>query len=135
MSQSTDFTRFFRSIATIVLTTFVGQSIAGEALIVINRVATDQYAVISVKDASPEVNYKGLVLKTKYCHEYASNQQAYIVSREDGGENALLFLSGAQCEIVGATKANDSKFNLLDFLIQIGIAAATKGLIVPGGKK
>lgn len=110
---------FKQWVAASVLVSFSSASLAQDATIRVTRKATDQYAV-----AKSEV-----VISTKYCHEYARDEEAVLMSRQDGAENALLFASGAQCEVVAATKPNDSKFNLLDFLIQLGLMVLTKGVI------
>jgi hypothetical protein len=132
MSQSTDFSRFFRSVAALLLLTFSSQTFAAEAILVINRVAADQYAVVRAPGTTPMGN--DVIIKTKYCHEYSRNEDAVLVSAQDGGENALLFASGAQCEVVGVTKASDRNFNIIDFLIQIGLMALnakTRAIPVP----
>ena len=95
------------------------QTISQEATIRVTRKATDQYAVEGSK----------ITITTKYCHEYVRNDEAVLTTRAEGAENALLFATGAQCEVVNATKADDSKFALLDFLIQLGLMIATKGLL------
>ena len=95
------------------------QTINQEALIRVTRKATDQYAVEGSK----------ITITTKYCHEYVRNEEAQLTTRAEGSENALLFATGAQCEVIGAVKADDSKFSLLDFLIQLGLMIATKGLL------
>ena len=90
-----------------------------EATIRVTRKATDQYAVEGSK----------ITITTKYCHEYVRNEEAVMTTRAEGAENALLFATGAQCEVISAVKADDSKFSLLDFLIQLGLMIATKGLL------
>jgi hypothetical protein len=52
-----------------------------------------------------------------------------LTTRAEGAENALLFASGAQCEVISATKPEDGSFSLLDFLIQLGLMIATKGAL------
>ncbi len=95
------------------------QTISQEATIRVTRKATDQYTVDGSK----------ITITTKYCHEYVRNEEAILTTRAEGGENALLFATGAQCEVISASKADDSKFSLLDFLIQLGLMIATKGLL------
>ena len=95
------------------------QSISQEATIRVTRKATDQYAVSNSK----------ITITTKYCHEYVRDDEAVLTTRAEGSENALLFATGAQCEVVNAVKADDSKFALLDFLIQLGLMIATKGIL------
>ena len=85
-------------------------TISQEATIRVTRKATDQYAVEGSK----------ITITTKYCHEYVRNEEAVMTTRAEGAENALLFATGAQCEVISAVKADDSKFSLLDF--QIGRA-------------
>ena len=94
-------------------------TIGQEATIRVTRKATDQYAVEGSK----------VTITTKYCHEYVRDEEALLTTRAEGAENALLFATGAQCEVISATKADDSKFSLLDFLIQLGLMIATKGLL------
>lgn len=101
------------------LLSFTSASLAQDATIRVTRKASDQYAV-----ARSEV-----VITTKYCYEYARDEEAVLMSRQDGAENALLFASGAQCEVTAAIKPDDSKFNLLDFLIQLGLMVLTKGMV------
>ena len=106
-----------RFVAGVLLVTFTSASLAQEATIRVTRKATDQYAV-----SKSEV-----VITTKYCHEYSRDEEAILTTRQEGADNALLFASGAQCEVVAATKPDDSKFDLLDFLIQLGLMVLTKG--------
>jgi hypothetical protein len=106
-----------RWLAGLLLVTFTSASLAQEATIRVTRKATDQYAV-----SKSEV-----VITTKYCHEYSRDEEAILTTRQEGAENALLFASGAQCEVVAASKPDDSKFDLLDFLIQLGLMVLTKG--------
>ncbi len=134
MSQSTDFPRFLRVCAAVVLATFSLQCFAEEATIVINRVGQDQYAVVRAPGTTP-ISKDDIVIKTKYCYEYSRNEDAILTSKEDGGENALFFASGAQCEVVAVSKASDSSFNLFDFLIQLGLLALTKGRVTPKPKR
>jgi hypothetical protein len=117
MQNSPFMTRFNRWVAALLLVTFTSASLAQEATIRVTRKATDQYAV-----SKSEV-----VITTKYCHEYSRDEEAILTTRQDGAENALLFASGAQCEVIAATKPSDSQFNLLDFLIQLGLMVLTKG--------
>lgn len=95
------------------------QSISQEATIRVTRTATDQYAVSNSK----------ITITTKYCHEYVRDEEAVLTTQAEGAENALLFATGAQCEVIKAVKADDSKFSLLDFLIQLGLMIATKGIL------
>jgi hypothetical protein len=135
MSQSPDFSRFLRTAAVIVLTTFSLQCVAEEAILVVNRVAADEYAVVRAPGTTP-IGKDDIVIKTKYCHEYSYNEDVVLTSKEDGGENALLFASGAQCEVVAVSKKSDNSFNLLDFLIQLGLLALTgKGRAKPVPKR
>lgn len=106
-----------RCVAALLLVTFTSASLAQQATIRVTRKATDQYAV-----SKSEV-----VITTKYCHEYSRDEEAILTTREEGAENALLFASGAQCEVTAATKPNDSQFDILDFLIQLGLMVLTKG--------
>ena len=106
-----------RFVAGLLLVTFSSASLAQEATIRVTRKATDQYAV-----SKSEV-----VITTKYCHEYSRDEEAILTTRQEGADNALLFASGAQCEVIAATKPDDSKFDLLDFLIQLGLMVLTKG--------
>jgi hypothetical protein len=92
---------------------------AQEATIRVTRKALDQYAV----------SKSDVVITTKYCHEYSRDEEAILTTRAEGAENALLFASGAQCEVVSASKPEDSSFSLLDFLIQLGLMIATKGVL------
>lgn len=94
-------------------------TIGQEATIRVTRKATDQYAVEGSK----------VTITTKYCHEYVRDEESLLTTRAEGAENALLFATGAQCEVVSAVKADDSKFSLLDFLIQLGLMIATKGIL------
>ncbi len=95
------------------------QTISQEATIRVTRKAADQYAVEGTK----------ITITTKYCHEYVRNDDAVMTTRAEGSDNALLFATGAQCEVIGVVKADDNKFSLLDFLIQLGLMIATKGLL------
>ena len=106
-----------RCVATLLLVTFTSASLAQQATIRVTRKATDQYAV----------SKSDVVITTKYCHEYSRDEEAILTTREEGADNALLFASGAQCEVIAATKLDDSKFDLLDFLIQLGLMVLTKG--------
>ena len=106
-----------RCVAALLLVTFTSASLAQQATIRVTRKATDQYAV-----SKSEV-----VITTKYCHEYSRDEEAILTTRAEGADNALLFASGAQCEVIAATKPDDSKFDLLDFLIQLGLMVLTKG--------
>lgn len=107
----------------LLMLTFGSQTFAAEAILVVNRVATDHYAVVRAPGTTPIGN--DVVIKTKYCHEYSRNEDAVLVSAQDGSENALLFASGAQCEVVAVTKESDRSFNLIEFLIQVGLMALT----------
>ncbi|MEO7253930.1 MAG: hypothetical protein ABIZ64_06785, partial [Casimicrobium sp.] len=71
------------------------QTISQEATIRVTRKATDQYAVEGTK----------VTITTKYCHEYVRNEEAIMTTRAEGSENALLFATGAQCEVISAVKA------------------------------
>jgi len=106
-----------RWVAGLLLVTLTSASLAQQATIRVTRKATDQYAV-----SKSEV-----VITTKYCHEYSRDEEAILTTRAEGADNALLFASGAQCEVIAATKPDDSKFDLLDFLIQLGLMVLTKG--------
>lgn len=106
-----------QAVATLLIVTFTSASLAQEATIRVTRKATDQYSVSKTD----------IVITTKYCHEYARDEEAILTTREEGAENALLFASGAQCEVIAASKPDDSKFSLLDFLIQLGLMVLTKG--------
>lgn len=94
-------------------------SISQEATIFVTRKATDQYTVDGSK----------ITITTKYCHEYVRSEEAVLTTRAEGAENALFFATGAQCEVISAVKADDRKFALLDFLIQLGLMIATKGIL------
>jgi hypothetical protein len=119
MNPSNFIRQFRRAVAALLIVTFSSATLAQEATIRVTRKATDQYAVSKTD----------VVITTKYCHEYARDEEAVLMTRQDGAENALLFASGAQCEVVAAVKPTDSKFNLLDFLIQLGLMIATKGVL------
>ena len=106
-----------RCVAALLLVTFTSASLAQQATIRVTRKATDQYAV----------GKSDVVITTKYCHEYSRDEEAILTTRAEGADNALLFASGAQCEVIAATKQDDSKFDLLDFLIQLGLMVLTKG--------
>jgi hypothetical protein len=97
---------------------------ANQATIRVTRKATDEYAVNSLGNGT-------IVIKTRYCHEYVRNEEALLQTREDGAENALLFATGAYCDVVGVTKADDRSYGLLDFLVDLGLMLlnkATRGL-------
>jgi hypothetical protein len=114
--------RSSRFVAAVLIATLVVPSLplaAQEATIRVTRVALDRYAV-----SKSEV-----VITTKYCHEYSRDEEALLTTRAEGAENALLFASGAQCEVISATKPEDSSFSILDFLIQLGLMIATKGVL------
>lgn len=109
-------------IATILIASLAVPSLpvaAQQAAIRVTRVALDKYAV----------SKSDVVITTKYCHEYSRDEEALLTTRAEGAENALLFASGAQCEVISATKPEDSSFSLLDFLIQLGLMIATKGVL------
>jgi hypothetical protein len=109
--------RSSRFVAAVLIATLAVPSLplaAQEATIRVTRVALDRYAV---------------VITTKYCHEYSRDEEALLTTRAEGAENALLFASGAQCEVISATKPEDSSFSILDFLIQLGLMIATKGVL------
>lgn len=109
-------------IATILIASLAVPSLpvaAQQATIRVTRVALDKYAV----------SKSDVVITTKYCHEYSRDEEALLTTRAEGAENALLFASGAQCEVISATKPEDSSFSLLDFLIQLGLMIATKGVL------
>jgi len=108
---------FKKSVAALLMLTFTSAALSQQAAIRVTRKAEDQYAVSKTD----------IVITTKYCHEYSRDEEAILTSREEGAENALLFASGAQCEVIAATKPDDSKFSLLDFLIQLGLMVLTKG--------
>jgi len=108
---------FKKSVAALLMLTFTSAALSQQATIRVTRKAEDQYAVSKTD----------IVITTKYCHEYSRDEEAILTSREEGAENALLFASGAQCEVIAATKPDDSKFSLLDFLIQLGLMVLTKG--------
>jgi hypothetical protein len=93
------FFRFNRLVALTLLVTFTSASLAQEATIRVTRKDRDQYAVSKTE----------VVITTKYCHEYARDDEA----------------------VLSASKPNDSKFNLLDFLIQLGLMVLTKGASGP----
>lgn len=117
MKISQFITQSKRWVAGLLLVTFTSASLGQEATIRVTRKAKDQYAV-----SKSEV-----VITTKYCHEYSRDEEAIMTTRSEGAENALLFASGAQCEVIAASKPDDSKFDLLDFLIQLGLMVLTKG--------
>jgi len=87
---------------------------ANQAALRITRKAADEYAVLNVGNGS-------IVIKTKYCHEYVRDEEALLQTSEDGAENALLFATGAYCEVVGVNKENDRSYGLFDFLIDLGL--------------
>jgi len=114
--------RFHRSVAALLIAALTLPSLplaAQQATIRVTRIAQDRYAV-----SKSEV-----VITTKYCHEYSRDEEAIVTTREEGADNAILFASGAQCEMVSATKPDDSNFSLLDFLIQLGLMIVSKGTL------
>jgi len=92
---------------------------ANQATIRVTRKATDEYSVANVGNGT-------IVVKTKYCHEYVRDEDAVLQTNEDGGENALLFATGASCEVVAVSKANDRSYGLLDFLVDLGLMLLNK---------
>lgn len=92
---------------------------ANQATLRITRKAADEYAVANVGNGT-------IVIKTKYCHEYVRDEEAVLQTSEDGSENALLFATGAYCEVVGVNKENDRSYGLLDFLIDVGLMLLNK---------
>jgi len=92
---------------------------ANQATIRITRKAADEYAVANVGNGT-------IVIKTKYCHEYVRDEEAILQTSEDGGENALLFATGAYCEVVGVNKENDRSYGVIDFLIDLGLMLLNK---------
>lgn len=92
---------------------------ANQATIRVTRKAADEYSVANVGNGT-------IVVKTKYCHEYVRDEDAVLQTNEDGGENALLFATGASCEVVGVSKANDRSYGLLDFLFDLGLLLLNK---------
>jgi hypothetical protein len=109
--------RLNKLVAALLILAISSASLGQQATLRVTRKATDQYAVAK----------SDVVITTKYCHEYSRDEEAILTTREEGAENALLFASGAQCEVIAASKPDDSKFNLLDFLIQLGLMVLTKG--------
>ena len=49
------------------------------------------------------------------------DEEAVLQTSEDGAENALLFATGAYCEVVGVNKAEDRTYGLIDFLFDLGL--------------
>ena len=78
-----------------------------------------------------------IVIKTKYCHEYVRDEEAILQTSEDGGENALLFATGAYREVVGVNKENDRSYGVIDFLIDLGLMLLNKatGGVTPANAK
>ena len=69
-----------------------------------------------------------IVIKTKYCHEYVRDEEAILQTSEDGGENALLFATGAYCEVVGVNKEKRPQLRrVIDFLIDLWSDVAQQG--------
>lgn len=87
---------------------------ANTATLRVTRKAADQYAVGNVGNGT-------ITIKTRYCHEYVRDEEAVLQTSEDGGENALLFATGAACEVVAVSKEADRSYGLLDFLIDLGL--------------
>lgn len=82
-----------------------------QAPIRVTRKAADQYAVVNSE----------VVVLTKYCHEYVTNEEVLLTTRDEGAENLMYFASGAVCEVVGVDKPSDRRFGLIDFLMQLGL--------------
>ena len=70
---------------------------ANQATIRVTRKATDEYSVANVGNGT-------IVVKTKHCHEYVRDEDAVLQTNEDGGENVLLFATGASCEVVAVSR-------------------------------
>ena len=97
---------------------------ASQATIRVTRKATDEYTVNSLGNGS-------VVIKTRYCHEYVRDEEAILQTREEGAENAIYFATGAVCDVIGVSKANDRSYGLIDFLVDLGLMLlnkATRGL-------
>ncbi|MGL5002710.1 MAG: hypothetical protein ACRDAM_07185 [Casimicrobium sp.] len=102
-----------------------------DTTITVNRIGPDAYMVIK----APNTKSGEVVLQTKYCHAYAYNEEAiFVTAEEQHGEAAILFASGDQCEVIAVKKDSDRSFALLDFLVQLGLAYLTKGVITPKPK-
>jgi len=97
------------------------------ATVPVTRIERDRY----------RVEKSDIVVHTRYCHAYARREDALITSRDEGMENMIYFAGGDVCEIVSVERPSDRRFALIDFLIQIGLMAATKGAagVVPVPKR
>ncbi|MFN3631084.1 MAG: hypothetical protein ACK4XK_13685 [Casimicrobiaceae bacterium] len=95
-----------------------GQLPSGEyATVAVTRVERDRY----------QVEKTDILVHTRYCHAYARKEEALITTRDQGMENMIYFAGGDVCEIVHVERPSDRRFALIDFLIQLGLMAATKG--------
>jgi len=95
------------------------QNQANTATLRITRKAADEYSVGNVGNGT-------ITIKTKYCHEYVRDDEAVLQTSEDGGDNALLFATGAMCDVVAVTNTADRSYGLLDFLIDLGLMLLNK---------
>ncbi len=105
-----------------------GQLPSGEyATVPVTRIERDRY----------KVEKTDILVHTRYCHAYARKEDALITTREQGLENMIYFAGGDVCEIVHVERPSDRRFALIDFLVQLGLMAATKGAagVVPMPKR
>lgn len=107
---------------------FSQQLPSGEyATVPVTRIERDRY----------KVEKTDILVHTRYCHAYARKEDALITTRAEGMENMIYFAGGDVCEIVHVERPSDRRFALIDFLIQLGLMAATKGAagVVPMPKR
>lgn len=107
---------------------FSQQLPSGEyATVPVTRVERDRY----------RVERTDILVHTRHCHAYARKEDALITTRAEGMENMIYFAGGDVCEIVHVERPSDRRFALIDFLIQLGLMAATKGAagVVPMPKR
>jgi hypothetical protein len=122
---------FYRAVAVATLSTFTAQVFALQANIVVNRIDADRYLVVKGENMKPNQ----VEIRTKYCHAYPHNEEALVVTAEETYDKAaVLFASGDECEVVSVIDKSRSDFSLIDFLLQLGIAYATKGAVKPTAK-
>jgi hypothetical protein len=121
--------RLRRAVAFVTLSMFSLQALALQANITVNRAGTDRYLVVKGDNMKPNE----VEIQTRYCHAYPRNEEAVVVAGEDVNNEtaAILFASGDQCEVVSVTNKAQANFALLDFLIQLGIAYVTRGVVKP----
>ncbi|MCS6997382.1 MAG: hypothetical protein NZ533_10650 [Casimicrobiaceae bacterium] len=97
------------------------------ATVPVTRIERDRY----------QIEKTDIIVHTRYCHAYARREQALITTRAEGMENLIYFAGGDVCEIVEVERPSDRRFGLLDFLVQLGLLAASKatGGLVPMPKR